>query len=60
MSAERKARGQALARVLARHRIFAADHAFVQNVRRGHYDIATDVHDHYKLRKVFDDLALTI
>jgi hypothetical protein len=29
-------------------------------VRRGHYDIATDVHDHHKLRKVFADLALTI
>jgi IS6 family transposase len=41
-------------------RILAAGHAFVQNVRRGHYDIATDVHDHHKLRKVFDDLALTI
>ena len=40
-------------------RILAAGHAFVQNVRRGHYDIATDVHDHHKLRKVFDDLALT-
>ena len=31
-------------------RILAAGHAFVQNVRRGHH----------KLRKVFDDLALTI
>jgi hypothetical protein len=41
-------------------RILAAGHAFVQNVRRGHYDIATDVHDHHKLRKVFADLALTI
>ena len=40
--------------------ILAAGHAFMQNVRRGHYDIATDVHDHHKLRKVFDDLALTI
>jgi transposase-like protein len=41
-------------------RILAAGHAFVQNVRRGHYDIATDVHDHHRLRTVFDDLALTI
>src|SRR5438034_11538919 len=40
-------------------RILAAGHAFVQNVRRGHYDIATDVHDHHKLQKVFDHLALT-
>src|SRR5213595_1607614 len=50
-------------RGLKRHRsarILAAGHAFVQNVRRGHYDIATDVHDHHKLRKVFDDLAPTI
>jgi transposase, IS6 family len=39
-------------------RILAAGHSFVQNVRRGHYDIVTDVHDHHKLRKVFDDLAL--
>jgi transposase-like protein len=41
-------------------RILAAGHAFVQNVRRGHCDIATDVHGHHKLQKVFDDLALTI
>jgi transposase, IS6 family len=41
-------------------RILAAGHSFVQNVRRGRYDIVTDVHDHHKLRKVFDDLALTI
>jgi transposase-like protein len=41
-------------------RILAAGHAFVQNVRRGHYDIATDVHGHHKLQKVLDDLALTI
>jgi transposase-like protein len=38
----------------------AAGHAFVQNARRGHYDLATDVHDHHKLRKVFDDPAPTI
>jgi IS6 family transposase len=41
-------------------RILAAGHAFVQDVRRGHCDIATDVHDHHKLRKVFDDPAPTI
>jgi hypothetical protein len=32
----------------------------VQNVRRGHCDIATDVYGHHKLQKVLDDLALTI
>jgi transposase, IS6 family len=50
-------------RGLKRHRsarILAAGHAFVQNLRRGHYDIATDVPHHHKLRKAFDDLAITI
>ena len=50
-------------RGLKRHRsagILAAGHAFVQNLRRGHYDIATDVLDHRRLRKAFDDLAITI
>src|ERR1017187_3681327 len=41
-------------------RILAAGHALVQNLRRGHYDIATDVPDHHRLRKAFDDLANTI
>jgi transposase, IS6 family len=50
-------------RGLKRHRsarILAAGHAFVQNVRRGHYDIATDTSGHHRLRAAFDDLALTI
>jgi transposase, IS6 family len=50
-------------RGLKRHhsaRILAAGHAFVQNLRRGHYDIATDVPSHHRLRVAFDDLALTI
>ena len=41
-------------------RILAAGHAFVQNLRRGYYDIATDVPGHHRLRKAFDDLAITI
>ncbi len=41
-------------------RILAAGHAFVQNLRRGHYDIATDVPDLQRLRKAFDDLAIAI
>jgi hypothetical protein len=28
--------------------------------RRGHDDLATDEHDHCRLCKAFDDLALTI
>ncbi len=46
-------------RGLKRHRsarILATGHAFIQNLRRGHYD----EHDHCRLRKAFDDLALTI
>jgi len=50
-------------RGLKRHRsvqVLAAGHAFVQNLRRGHYDIATDTPDRHRLRIAFDDLALTI
>src|ERR1035438_10054617 len=36
-------------------RILAAGHAFVQNLRRGHYAIATDVSGHHRLQKAFDD-----
>jgi hypothetical protein len=46
-----------------RHRsaqILTAGHAFVQNLRRGHYEIATDVPGHHRLRIAFDDLATTI
>src|SRR5229473_1558157 len=45
-------------RGLKRHRsarILAAGHAFVQNLRRGHYDIATDIPIQYRLRIAFDD-----
>jgi hypothetical protein len=41
-------------------RILAAGHAFVQNLRRGHYDIAADTPGCLKLRTVFDELALAI
>lgn len=41
-------------------RIVAAGHAFVQNLRRGHYDIATDVLDRCNLRAIFDELAPAI
>jgi transposase, IS6 family len=50
-------------RGLKRHRsarILAAGHAFVQNPRRGHYDIATDVPARHQLRDAFDQLARTI
>jgi IS6 family transposase len=50
-------------RGLKRHRsarIIAAGHAFVQNVQRGHYAIATEAHDHHRLPAVFDDLAQAV
>jgi transposase, IS6 family len=50
-------------RGLKRHRsarILAAGHAFVQNLRRGHYDIATDAPARHRLRIAFGDLAITI
>jgi transposase, IS6 family len=50
-------------RGLKRHssvRVLAAGHAFVQNLRRGHYDIVTEVPSAHRLRIAFDDLALTI
>jgi IS6 family transposase len=50
-------------RGLKRHRsarILAAGHAFVQNLRRGHYDIAAETPRRHRLRIAFDDLALTM
>jgi hypothetical protein len=45
----------------AKHRYEQARrHAFVQNLRRGHHDIATDVPACHRLRTAFDDLATTI
>jgi len=32
----------------------------VQNLRRGHYDIATEVPALHKLPTIFDELALTL
>jgi IS6 family transposase len=48
-------------RGLKRHRpvrVLAVGHAFVQNPRRGHYDIATETPSRHRLRIAFDDLAL--
>jgi IS6 family transposase len=50
-------------RGLKRHRsarILAVGHAFVQNLRRGHYDIATETPNCHRLRIAFDELTLTI
>ncbi len=41
-------------------RILAAGHAFVQNIRRGRYDIATDAPAHRRLLEAFDELVPAI
>jgi IS6 family transposase len=50
-------------RGLKRHRsagIITAGHAFVQNMRRGHYELATDVLARHRIRYAFDQLATAI
>jgi transposase, IS6 family len=50
-------------RGLKRHRsarIISAGHAFVQNLRRGHYELATDVPARHRIRTAFDQLTMTI
>jgi transposase-like protein len=41
-------------------RVIVAGHAFVQNLRRGFYDLATDVPPASRLADAFDELALVI
>jgi transposase, IS6 family len=41
-------------------RTIAAGHAFVQNLRRGHYAITADLPVHDRVRVAFDDLALSL
>jgi transposase-like protein len=38
----------------------AAGHAFVQNLRRGHYELATDVSSQLRLATAFTELALAL
>jgi IS6 family transposase len=40
--------------------VIAAGHAFVQNLRRGHYELGTDVAPQLRLAVAFTELALTI
>jgi transposase-like protein len=50
-------------RGLKRHRsarTLAAGHAFVQNLRGGHYELATDVPARHRIRTAFDQLAMAI
>ncbi len=41
-------------------RILATGHAFIQNLRRGRYDIGTEASVHHRLPAAFDELALAI
>jgi transposase, IS6 family len=41
-------------------RVNIAGHAFVQNIRRGHYELAVDVPGNRRLAAAIDDLALAI
>jgi IS6 family transposase len=50
-------------RGLKRHRsarILSAGHAFVRNLRRGHYELATDAPGRHRIRTAFDQLAMTV
>ena len=38
----------------------AAGHAFVQNLRRGHYELATELPPHLRLAAAFAALALAV
>ena len=35
-------------------------HAFIQNLRRGHYELGTECHQHLRLVAAFDELSETI
>ncbi len=41
-------------------RTIAAGHAFVQNLRRGHYELTTEQPVHGRVRVAFDELALCL
>ena len=45
---------------LASARTIAAGHAFVQNLRHGHYAITAGLHMQDRVRVAFDELVLTI
>ena len=40
--------------------VIAVGHAFVQNLRRGHYELATDVPSLLRLATAFSELALAM
>jgi len=45
---------------IASARTTAAGHAFVQNLRRGHYKLTVDMPVHDRVRAAFDQLAVCL
>jgi transposase, IS6 family len=41
-------------------RVISAGHAFVQNLRRGHYDLGSDFEPRHRLLAAFAELTVTI
>jgi transposase-like protein len=41
-------------------RAISAGHAFVQNLRRGHYEITADIAPNHRVRAAFDELAICL
>jgi hypothetical protein len=41
-------------------RVICAGHAFIQNIRRGHYELGTEEVVNLRVMAAFDELALAI
>jgi hypothetical protein len=41
-------------------RVISAGHAFIQNLRRGHYELGLDIDPRHRLPTAFAELALAI
>jgi hypothetical protein len=41
-------------------RVISAGHAFVQNIRRGHYELGVDTDPRHRLPAVFTELVLAL
>ncbi len=41
-------------------RVISAGHAFIQNLRRGHYELGMDIDPRHRLAAIFTELACAI
>ena len=41
-------------------RVISAGHAFIQNIRRGHYELGADETVNLRVRAAFDELVMAI